>query len=81
MTKILRGMNYSPTWIGWSPGQPGQFSDSDFFNDAFEAMWNKGKTSGSPVYNYRDDLGVIDCLTGGQPEVGMELRVMDISMH
>tara|TARA_A100000171_G_scaffold47928_1_gene54660 strand:- start:1209 stop:2519 length:1311 start_codon:yes stop_codon:yes gene_type:complete len=59
MTKILRGMNYSPTWIGWSPGQPGQFSDSDFFNDAFEAMWNKGETSGSQVHQYRDDLGVI----------------------
>ena len=59
MTNVLHGINYSPTWIGWAPGQPGQLSDSDFFNDAFEAMWNTGTTGGNSPQNYRNDLGAI----------------------
>ncbi len=58
-TKILHGINYNPTWKGWTPGGKGQLSDSDFFNDAFEALWNKGETSGKTPHEYRNDLGTI----------------------
>lgn len=57
--RMLHGINYNPTWKGWKPGQPGQFSDSDFFNDAFKAMWDKGETTGAKSNSYRNDLGTI----------------------
>ncbi|WP_412459823.1 hypothetical protein ACK2SD_12295 [Pseudomonas sp. SC11] len=56
------GMVYSPTWTTWSPpysnsGPQAQFSDSDFFNDSFEALWNTGQDTSSNAY--RNDIGVI----------------------
>ncbi len=51
------GFCYNPTWSGWEPGSPGQLSDSDFFNDSFQALWNDGTdTNGN---SYRNDLGTI----------------------
>jgi hypothetical protein len=40
-----------------------QFSDSDFFNDSFQALWNSGSDSSGNVF--RDDLGTIS--GGGSP--------------
>ncbi|WP_260955649.1 hypothetical protein [Pseudomonas citri] len=56
------GMVYSPTWTTWSPpysnsGPQAQFSDSDFFNDSFQALWNTGQDTSSNAY--RNDIGVI----------------------
>jgi hypothetical protein len=62
MADIKYGVVYSPTWTSWTPPYPNsgpeaQFSDSDFFNDCFQALWN----SGADINNnqYRDDIGVI----------------------
>lgn len=56
------GVVYSPTWTTWSPpyansGAQAQFSDSDFFNDSFQALWNHGQDTSSNAY--RNDIGVI----------------------
>jgi hypothetical protein len=66
---MYRGVDYAPTWPGWSPGAGAQFGDSDFYTDAFAALWGNRyypatQPSGSvPVNNntitYRDDLGTI----------------------
>lgn len=53
---ILKGMNYSPSWRTWQPGGTGQLSDADFFNDSFQALWNKGENGSNAN---RDDLGTI----------------------
>jgi hypothetical protein len=66
---IYRGVDYSPTWPGWSPDASGmQTSDSDLANDAFASLWGKQyqpapagdlsvpKDNGG---NYRNDLGTI----------------------
>jgi hypothetical protein len=47
--KTFRGVDYNPTWPGWTQG-PGQNDvnqrlqtfDSDMFNDAFASLWGKG---------------------------------------
>lgn len=59
---IFYGVAYSPTWTTWSPpysntGANAQFSDSDFFNGSFQALWNKGKDASQN--KYRDDLGTM----------------------
>lgn len=56
------GVCYSPTWTTWSPpysntGADAQFSDADFFNDSFQALWNTGSDNNGNVY--RDDLATI----------------------
>lgn len=56
------GICYNPTWTTWTPGASNtgpdaQFSDSDFFNDSFQALWNSGTDSSGNVF--RDDLGTI----------------------
>lgn len=58
----LFGVCYSPTWTGWSPpysnsGANAQFSDADFFNDSFPALWNTG--TDTDAHAYRDDLGTL----------------------
>jgi len=55
------GAVYSPSWTTWSPpysntGAQAQFSDSDFCNDSFQALWNNGTCGGEAC---RDDLGVL----------------------
>ena len=61
-TDIRYGVCYSPTWTTWSPpysnsGTDAQFSDADFFNSSFQALWNTGSDSNGNVY--RDDLATI----------------------
>lgn len=55
------GICYSPTWTTWAPpysnsGPTAQFSDADFFNDSFPALWNTGSDG---TNDYRNDLGTI----------------------
>ncbi|MDI1286125.1 MAG: hypothetical protein PSV46_17200 [Reyranella sp.] len=55
------GICYSPTWTTWAPpysntGANAQFSDADFFNESFQALWNTGSDG---TNTYRDDLGTI----------------------
>ena len=54
---LYYGMNYSPTWPGWSAGAAAQFNDSDFFNDSFEDLWHNGTDSAGN--HRRDDVGSI----------------------
>ena len=61
---FLYGVCYNPTWTTWSPpysntGSDAQFSDSDFFNDSFQALWNNSKGN-----TYRDDLAQIGTAFG-----------------
>lgn len=47
MALMKYGICYSPTWAGWSPPyannkENAQFSDADFFNDSFQALWTRG---------------------------------------
>jgi len=72
--KVFRGVDYNPTWPGWTQGPNGdpstrlQTFDSDMANDAFASLWGKafqsapaGDTSApfNNGTNYRDDLGTI----------------------
>jgi hypothetical protein len=64
----MRGVDYSPTWPGWSANQGTQTGDSDFANDAFQSLWSGQYTPAPnndpsrPVDNspnYRHDLQTI----------------------
>ena len=62
MTDMKYGVVYSPTWTSWAPpyansGPQAQFSDSDFFSDCFQALWNNGTDINNN--QYRNDIGVI----------------------
>lgn len=39
-TSELQGVNYVPTWPGWFPTGGSQLEDSDFYTDAFRALWD-----------------------------------------
>lgn len=51
-----KGIVYSPTWPTFTPGGPGQLSDSDFFDDAFQGLWNTGSQGSN---QYRNDLATM----------------------
>jgi hypothetical protein len=66
-SNFLYGVCYSPTWAGWTGGYQNngpdaQFSDSDFFNVAFQALWDSGSDGGN---NYRNDLGTMSNVNFG----------------
>jgi hypothetical protein len=55
------GVCYSPTWASWTggysnTGPDAQFSDSDFFNVSFQALWANGSDG---TNQYRNDVGAI----------------------
>jgi hypothetical protein len=67
--QTYRGVDYAPTWQGWTAAPNTQFQDSDFANDAFASLWSSKYFAATqpslsvPVdngaANYRDDLGTI----------------------
>ncbi|MQT11882.1 hypothetical protein [Segnochrobactrum spirostomi] len=61
-SSYLKGIAYSPTWTTWNgpysnTGPDAQFSDSDYANDSFQALWNSGQDDAGN--SYRDDVGTI----------------------
>jgi hypothetical protein len=42
---IYQGVDYNPTWPGWSSTAAQQFSDSDFFDNAFQGLWGTVSSS------------------------------------
>lgn len=53
-THEIHGVNYVPTWPGWFPTGGTQLEDSDFYTDAFRALWGTDANG-----NGRNDLQVI----------------------
>jgi hypothetical protein len=58
--KLLYGVCYSPTWSTYKPerndGPLAQFSDNDFFNTSFTALWNSPVTANPNTSKWRGDL-------------------------